>query len=227
MIQTAKAAARAADTEQDAALREFLQGLSARAHRRDSCNPYRLPGRLHNLQVYLDAMLHRPGRRVLLVGEAPGYRGCLLTGIPFTSPRLLDRAPHPFLRRLRPRLQLGGDSGEATATCVWRGLARRRRLPLFWNAFPFHPHPAGRPLGNRPPNARELQEGQRYLRRLAHLYRPELVVGVGRRGFEAACRALPDLPLLRIRHPSHGGQQAFLDGLEQVYGGRPLSARRD
>ena len=44
--------------------------------------------RRHNLTRYLSAMEQsRP--TLLLVGEAPGYRGCRLTGIPFTSSHTL------------------------------------------------------------------------------------------------------------------------------------------
>lgn len=39
-----------------------------------------------NLADYLRLMARREPT-LLLVGEAPGYRGCRLTGIPFTSPQ--------------------------------------------------------------------------------------------------------------------------------------------
>ena len=118
----------------------FLRPLRERTDSATVQNPYRRPGREANLRSYLEAMLSRPGRRMLLVGEAPGYRGCLHTGIPFSSEALLREAPHPFLARLRPALQLQGYRTEATASIAWAALVGRRTLPLFWNAFPFHPH---------------------------------------------------------------------------------------
>jgi uracil-DNA glycosylase len=206
-------------------LQDFLRALAARADDERVQNPYRLPGRLANLEAYLRAQLTAGGRRMLLVGEAPGYRGCLLTGIPFSSPRLLRAAPHPMLRRLLPALELTGDGAEATASLVWQGLARRRTPPLCWNAFPFHPHRTGEPDSNRAPDAAELREGMYYLQRLAQLYNPQLVVGVGRKGAAAARRALPHCEIIEIRHPSHGGKAAFDAGLRRAYRRRVTAGR--
>ena len=48
--------------------------------------------RRHNLSLYLRRMAERQPR-LLLLGEAPGYRGCRVTGVPFTSESiLLDEA---------------------------------------------------------------------------------------------------------------------------------------
>lgn len=44
--------------------------------------------RRDNLLTYLIQM-YKLKPRVILVGEAPGYRGCRLTGVPFTSEHLL------------------------------------------------------------------------------------------------------------------------------------------
>lgn len=47
----------------------------------------------HNLSVYLEQMLEiKPS--ILLMGEAPGFHGCGITGIPFTDERTLSS--HPF-----------------------------------------------------------------------------------------------------------------------------------
>ena len=40
--------------------------------------------RKHNLLTYLTKM-KSVNPRILLLGEAPGHKGCRLTGIPFTS----------------------------------------------------------------------------------------------------------------------------------------------
>ena len=59
-----------------------------------TCNFYRdgagAESRRGRLAAYLDA---RHDARVLLVGEAAGYRGARVSGIPFTSERQLTGAP--------------------------------------------------------------------------------------------------------------------------------------
>jgi uracil-DNA glycosylase len=200
----------------EAEIRDFVDCLASRPDTEGTVNPYRSLIASNNLIHYLFALFRQPGRRILLVGEALGYRGGRLTGIPLSSERLLGAAPHPFLRALHPHLEIDGNTSEATATLVWGALAGRRRIPLFWNAFPFHPHRPGQPGSNRAPKAEEISEGQFYLERLATLYRPLLVAGLGRIGSLAAGRALPDQRILQLRHPSHGGKVDFEQGIARL-----------
>ena len=177
-------------------------------------NPYVNRALAENLRVYLTEMLARGGERVLLVGEAPGYRGCKLTGIPFTSGTVFARSEHPFIRKIGPRIHLATVESENTATIVWDYLFGRETVPLFWNSFPFHPHPAGNGLGNRAPTAQEMREGLRFLARLGEMYRPGRIGGIGGKGTLAARRAFPDREVARIRHPSHGGKRDFIAGMD-------------
>jgi hypothetical protein len=136
------------------------------------------------LRTYLDA---RTSATILLVGEAAGYRGARVSGIPFTSERQLT----------------GTGPAEATATIVHRVLAELglEDEVLLWNVVPTHP---GTATSNRPPTRREVAGGLPFLERLAHGRR---VIGVGR----VAERVL-GAPA--IRHPSHGGAAAFRLGLQ-------------
>jgi uracil-DNA glycosylase len=164
--------------------------------------------RIANLLDYLRSR-HHP--RLLLVGEAPGYRGCRFSGIPFTSERSL---PPDRWSSLHTDGWL-----EPSATVVHRALARMGvdAETLLWNAMPWHPVDGG-PLTNRPPAASELRAGAIWLMRLLQLAQPALVVAVGR----PASRILSGHPV--IRHPSHGGARRFESELRAVLIDAPPSA---
>jgi uracil-DNA glycosylase len=196
----------------------LFAALEQRPHSDTVCNPYRLPGRTHNLRAYFRAIDARPGRRLLVVGEALGYRGGLGTGIPLSSSALLTHSRQPFLRALRPSLQLHDEVAEVTATIVWDYLARRRTLPLFWNAFPFHPHREGEPQSNRAPTAAEMSEGIAYLQLIRDWYQPQRLAGLGRKGAQALKRAFPGASVITLRHPSYGGKNEFIRGMDGLLG---------
>ena len=138
------------------------------------------------LAGYLES---RRDARILLVGEAAGYRGARVSGIPFTSERQLT----------------GRGPAEASATIVHRALHELGAAAdvVLWNVVPTHP---GSECSNRPPTAREVRRGLAFVEPLAA---GRTVVPVGR----VAERAL-GLP--GIRHPSHGGAAAFRAGLAEV-----------
>src|SRR5262249_30826687 len=124
------ASGQAAEMSRDALLRRLYRGPRGGT----LANPYRhehadleRPGasqdRRRNLEAYLEAV-GRP--RLVLVGEAMGYRGARFSGIAFTSERQLAGAPHqclPWARgvtratSLRPALW-----AEPSGTIVWRAL---------------------------------------------------------------------------------------------------------
>ena len=138
------------------------------------------------LRAYLERMR---GADVLLVGEAAGYRGARVSGLPFTSERQLT----------------GAGPAEATATIVHRVLAELgiEDDVLLWNVVPTHPHRPGEPASNRRPRAEEIAASWPFL---DELVRSRQVVAVGR-------LAERELGAPAVRHPSHGGAAAFRAGL--------------
>jgi uracil-DNA glycosylase len=146
--------------------------------------------RRSRLRNYLD---DRATARLLLVGEAAGYRGARVSGIPFTSERQLT----------------GAGPAEATATVVQRTLAELGLEPLCWNVVPTHP---GTVTSNRRPSADEVVCGRLFLDELAAGRR---IVAVGR--LAAAVTGAP-----YVRHPSHGGAAEFRAGLLRFAAGGRL-----
>jgi uracil-DNA glycosylase len=142
--------------------------------------------RCERLRAYLESRRDAP---LLLVGEAAGYRGARVSGIPFTSERQLT----------------GAGPAEASATIVHRVLAELglEESVLLWNVVPTHP---GTESSNRPPRRDEIVGGLPFVRELV---RGRRVIAVGRLA-EAALGA----PY--VRHPSRGGAEAFRAGLRRL-----------
>jgi uracil-DNA glycosylase family 4 len=137
-----------------------------------------------------DYLASRVDAKVVLVGEAAGYRGARVSGIPFTSERQLT----------------GSGPAEATATIVHRVLARLgvEDEVLLWNVVPTHP---GTETSNRRPTRAEVEAASPVL---AELARGRVAIAVGR-----LAAATLDAPY--VRHPSHGGAAAFEQGLRQAF----------
>lgn len=202
--------------------RAFIERLAAAPAPPDARNPYTGDGpaaiRRGNLALYLTRLaVRRPG--VLLVGEAPGYRGCAVTGVPFTSRAILLDERSPFgLFGAAAGFRIDEEScaaREATATIVWGALGALGQLPLLWNACPFHPHPSGRPAANRAPTAAEVAAGEWAVRELLTLFPVGQVIAVGNRARAALGRW--GIPAAAVRHPSHGGKAAFSRELERLF----------
>jgi uracil-DNA glycosylase len=156
----------------------------------DTFNQYRDGTRPSILRARLvDYLESRSDAKVLLVGEAAGYRGARVSGIPFTSERQIA----------------GRGPAEATATlvhCVLSELLLEEHV-LLWNVVPTHP---GTPTTNRRPTRAEVAAGVRFAWPLAG---GRTVIAVGR-----VAQAALGGPY--VRHPSHGGAREFRAGLIEL-----------
>jgi uracil-DNA glycosylase len=168
-----------------------------------------------NLSLYLHELKHR-GSRLLLLGEAPGYQGCRLTGIPFMSEHLLLQGVPSmglFGEARGYRRSTTGDRlrKEPSATIVWQTLAHYDLLPVLWPAFPFHPHKPGNSQSNRPPAAVEVAFGRTIWQRIVEVMDIEEIVAVGNVGHRSLAAA--GIEAIKIRHPSQGGKPEFVAGI--------------
>jgi uracil-DNA glycosylase len=165
-----------------------LVGRLARTRIGETYNQYAGSAHLRErLRSYLEA---RRSAEVVLVGEAAGYRGARVSGIPFTSERQLT----------------GSGPAEATATIVHRVLAALgiEDEVLLWNVVPTHP---GTETTNRRPTRGEVAVASPFLHELT---RGRVSIAVGRLAAEVL-----DAPY--VRHPSHGGAAAFEEGLRLAF----------
>ncbi|MFC9770486.1 MULTISPECIES: uracil-DNA glycosylase [unclassified Pseudarthrobacter] len=174
--------------------------------------------RRNNLKLYLQEMLERRPS-ILLVGEAPGFRGMRITGVPFTN-RTIFEGPANSFGLFGPGKgyvlppEAAGVAAEPTATVMWEVLAELGVLPLLWSAFPWHPHKPGQPLTNRTPRPSEAALGTLFWQALAELFAVRTIVAVGNVAHRSLLRSGLDAP--KIRHPAHGGRAGFKSGLEQL-----------
>jgi uracil-DNA glycosylase len=196
-------------------LEELLEALRTRRCSVTVFNQYADENRLNNLRLFLLYLLKgRPD--VLLLGEAPGYRGCRITGIPFTSGAVIEKSKHRIFQELGEKIKLERVEAEATASVFWEFIGEDRHVPVLWNAFPFHPHLVNCET-NRRPTRSELDEGKQYLYMVFRLFRPRRLVSLGRVGQAILGEAFPGQQIKYIRHPSHGGKNAFNRGMTQLW----------
>lgn len=170
-------------------------------------------GRLRraNLTRYLQVMVDL-GTDLIMVGEAPGWRGMSVTGIPFMSVRELDERPGLLTRAA------GGDGfavparpvarWEASSAVVskvlrtWRGA-----LPIAWPVYPHHPFRGLDPATNRTPRSTEVKAGLPVVTELITVLGITDVVAFGRKAEGALARV--GVRATAVRHPAQGGAAIF------------------
>lgn len=172
-----------------------------------------------NLYNYLHRIKNN-NSKVMLIGEAPGYHGCRLSGIAFTS-------EDKFTEDIIPGI-MGKDLGykifsdgkpekELSASIVWPKLQDwyevHGSVPLLWNICPFHPHKENDVMSNRTPTGKEIQRGVSYFLRLIDLFDIQYIGCIGRKS-DGMVEKL-GLPHTYLRHPSCGGIKQFKEMMDK------------
>ena len=165
--------------------------------------------RLANLRRYLRLI---EGADTALVGEAPGYRGATITGVPFMSVRELAARPGPLSGDPEGdgyRLPEDAAAGwELSASVVQKALrAWPGPPPVNWPVYPNHPFRAGDPATNRPPRVPEVRAGAPIALELLRAMGVRRVIAVGRKAEGAL--ALAGVEAITVRHPAQGGAGIF------------------
>lgn len=205
----------------------FVEKLAQTPAPPDSTNQYahdnpRNAVRRGNLTRYLQQMQQR-APRVMLVAEAPGYKGMRLTGVPFSSRHHIETGVmNGTLMGIQNGYVVPDDPDlpghrEQTATIVWNTLEPLGVAPIHWNSYPFHPHKPGEPLTNRKPRVAEIELGRAFLGLMLGMFPVEQIVAVGNTAHDALARIGMDVP--KVRHPAQSGKRDFVAGINALLGG--------
>ncbi|HZR06853.1 MAG TPA: uracil-DNA glycosylase [Candidatus Udaeobacter sp.] len=191
--------------------------------------------RRRQLAAYLRKRLDKA--KLVIIGEALGYRGGHFSGIPMTSERILlgkkkdtgIEPEHVFSgikpKRTSKRQQCPHGFSEPTATIVWGSLLRFGVKPeqfVLWNAFPWHSFdPRRGMLSNRMPTQKERSSGLSGLKAFLDLFPCDEIVALG----NIAASQLQELNIEahRVRHPASGGAKLFRQQIGKFVNRRRLA----
>lgn len=150
------------------------------------------------------------------IGRDLGHRGGRRTGLALTDDlHMTDHASRWSVSAARPTN--GVAIGERTASVVWQVLSHVKSHLFLWNVFPLHPHEADDPFTNRSHNAGERRVGEEILSELICLLRPRRLVCIGNDAASVVSHVAGREHVIKVRHPSYGGQTEFLDQVGELY----------
>lgn len=154
------------------------------------------------------------------IGRDLGYRGGRRTGLALTDDVHLSHHAKRWGVEVA-RLTKGQAVPERTAAVIWSVLGQITCPVFLWNVFPLHPFEAGDPFSNRAHNSKERKAGEDLLATLVGLLRPKRIVAIGNDAEKAAMRLEERANVVKVRHPSYGGQNIFLEQIESIYDLKP------
>ncbi|MFY0544965.1 uracil-DNA glycosylase [Brevibacillus sp. H7] len=142
------------------------------------------PNKCANLFTYFKEMYSlKPD--FLFIGEAPGIKGCYLTGIPFTSERMINQGISTQ-QIFKSSYLINGNQYEHSANIIWGEVKKLKRPPLFWNVMPLHPYKlnSGK-IENRPPTKQEKEWGKEILLKVIGIFPDVRIYSIGNHSKEA------------------------------------------
>lgn len=204
---------------------QFVSNLSA-LHFPSTFNPYTDKCPVHDLKwapalrSELLSLMLESARLVeidaIWVGRDLGFRGGRRTGMALTDDlHFHDHLGRWGIKRAKPTF--GQPVSERTASVVWDILGRIKSSIFLWNVFPLHPHNPADPFTNRAHNAKERRAGVEVLEQLIGILRPKRLIAVGNDAKAVLDKIARKETIVKVRHPSYGGQTEFAQQMLELY----------
>ena len=170
--------------------------------------------RCDNLKKYL---MERPKPKYILIGESPSI-GARYTGIAMTSEEIFKNSNLFNEYACTSKVQ---DTKEKTASIVWNELKEYGQENfVIWNAYAFN----SKCFKSWYKKASAIEKKESIYKEILTTffdifdYENSVVIAVGRNA-EKSCKDF-GCDCIYLRHPSRGGQNKFVKGLEDIIKGK-------
>lgn len=141
----------------DESIDKFVESLKDDGGLKNIQNPWKDPQNVENLKEFLKLRKHA---KYILVGEAPGWKGCLQSGVPFCDDYTIEKILDKDL----------GKEQKIKETSAQRIYAVFGNNFIAWNAFPYQPCKSTTDRTNRTPSSDEIQYGLTKLKEFLQLF---------------------------------------------------------